>query len=74
MKQKNPDPTGYNEDVGSYLNTQERINDAVSRFETAYERAIEAEELNRKSYTEDAIDTWKKYSMIIFLRMDKGKI
>ena len=60
VKQKNPDPAGYSGDVGSYLNTQQKVNDAVSRFETAYNRAKKAEEYEQVGYTEYAINEWRK--------------
>jgi len=60
VKQKNPDPAGYGGDVGSYLNTQEKIDDAVNKFETAYTRAIKAEDYANRYYIEDAINVWRK--------------
>lgn len=60
VKQKNPDPAGYGGDVGSYLNTQEKIDDAVNKFETAYTRAIKAEDYANRYYIEDAINMWRK--------------
>jgi len=60
VKQKNPDPAGYGGDVGSYLNTQEKLDDAVSRFESAYTRAIKAEDYTNRDYIEDAINMWRK--------------
>lgn len=60
IRKKNPDPAGYGGDVGGYLNTQERIDNAASRFETAYDRAIRAEDCDRRGYIRDAIDMWKR--------------
>lgn len=60
VKQKNSDPAGYGGDVGGYLNTQEKINNAVSRFETAYTRSIKAEDYANRGYIEDAITMWRK--------------
>jgi len=60
VKQKNPDPARYGGDVGSYLNTQEKVDNAVSRFETAYTRAIKAEDYATRGYIEDAINMWRK--------------
>jgi hypothetical protein len=59
VKQQNPDPAGYGGDVGSYLNTQDKIADAVSRFETAYTRAIKAEDYARRGYIADAVNMWR---------------
>jgi len=60
IRAKNPDPAGYGGDVGAYLNTNPKIEDAVSRFETAYDRAIQAEDFERRGYIPSAIDMWGK--------------
>lgn len=57
---RNPDPAGYGGDVGRYINTQEKIKKAVGKFQLAYERAIKAEDYDRRGYVEYAIDMWKK--------------
>lgn len=59
IKETNPDPCGYGGDVGHYLNTNEKILNAVSRFETAYNRAIKAEDYNSRGYVKDAFSMWK---------------
>jgi hypothetical protein len=59
VTKKNPDPASYHDDVGSYLNTQQKINDAVSRFNTTYSRAVKAEDLARDGYIAEAIDMWR---------------
>jgi hypothetical protein len=59
VTKKNPDPAGYGDDVGSYLNTEERVKNAVSRFETAHTRALKAEDLARRGYMADAVNTWR---------------
>ena len=60
VTKKNPDPAGYNADVGSYINTREKIDVAVSRFTTAYYRAIKAEAYARESKIKEAVDEWRK--------------
>lgn len=60
VTKQNPDPAGYGGDVGNYINTQEKIQEAASKFQLAYERAIKAEEYASKGYIEDAIDMWIK--------------
>lgn len=57
---KNLDPAGYGGDIGSYINTQEAIKEAVSKFQLAYERAVKAEDYAARGYVKDAIDTWIK--------------
>lgn len=60
ITKKNPDPAGYGGDVGYYLNTQEKIDSAVSRCTTAYNRALKAEKYERNGNTVLAFDEWKK--------------
>lgn len=59
INRKNPDPAGYSDDVGYYI-TSANAADAVSRFETAYNRAIKAEQYAAKGWIEDAIGEWRK--------------
>ena len=59
VTKKNPDPAGYGDDVGGYLNTDEKVKNAVSRFETAYTRALKAEDLARRGYVADAVGMWR---------------
>ena len=58
IAQKNLDPAGYGGDVGSYINTQEKIQEAVAKFELAYNRAIKAEDYASRAYAKDAVDMW----------------
>lgn len=58
IKQKNLDPAGYGGDVGSYINTQEKINEAVAKFQLAYERALKAEDFDKRGYVKEAVDMW----------------
>lgn len=60
VAKENPDPSGYKGDVGSYLNTQEKVNAAVSRFQTAYSRAFRAEDYSKRLQIENAIIEWRK--------------
>ena len=60
VTKKNPDPAGYNDDVGSYINTKEKIDEAVSRFTTAYNPTIKAEAFAREGKIQDAVDEWRK--------------
>lgn len=62
VSKQNPDPADYGGDVGNYINTQEKIQEAVNKFQLAYERALKAEEYTSKGYikTSDAIDMWIK--------------
>jgi len=60
ITKQNPDPAGYGGDVGSYINTQEKIKEAVSKFELAYNRVIKAEDFANRGYIKDAVDLWIK--------------
>ncbi|HSH81657.1 MAG TPA: CBASS oligonucleotide cyclase [Herpetosiphonaceae bacterium] len=60
IAEKNYDPSGYGGDVGYYINSREKIDDAVSRFSTAYNRAIKAEAYARDGNIADAIEEWQK--------------
>lgn len=53
------DPSGYGGNLGDYLDTQKKIDDVVSRLETAYTRAIDAEDLEKKGKIADAIAKWR---------------
>ncbi len=61
IKRALPDPAGvgYNLDVGKYLDTNDKINDVISRLETAYTRATKAEEYAAKEKIEDAYYYWR---------------
>jgi len=60
VTKQNPDPAGYGGDVGSYINTQEKIQEAAGKLQLAYERALKAEEYGSKGYVKDAIEMWIK--------------
>lgn len=60
VTKQNPDPAGYQGDVGAYLNTQQKIDNAVSRFQTAYKRALQAENWTNRNSITTAIQKWRK--------------
>lgn len=53
------DPAGYGGNVGAYLNTAAKVSDVVSHLETAYSRAVSAEELESKGKTSEAVAKWR---------------
>jgi hypothetical protein len=59
VKQKNLDPAGYGDDVGRYITT-DRVEEAATRFQTAYDRAIKAEDYAKRGYVSHAVDMWQK--------------
>jgi len=56
----NADPAGYGGDVGSYLNTQEKRTEAISKFQLAYDWALKAEDYANRGYIKEAVDMWIK--------------
>ncbi len=60
ITQKNLDPAGYGGDVGGYINTQEKIQEAVEKFKLAYDRAVKAENHATQGNVKEAIDMWIK--------------
>lgn len=60
VAKQNLDPAGYGGDVGYYINNQAKIDEAVSRFTTAFNRAVKAEAFARDGMIVDAIGDWRK--------------
>lgn len=60
VTKQNPDPAGLGGDVGSYINTQAKIQEAAQRFQLAYERALKAEQYEAQRNTTYAFDMWGK--------------
>jgi hypothetical protein len=58
INKRNPDPAGYGGDVGSYINTAEKIQTAVNKFQLAYERALKAEDGARQGQIQNAVNSW----------------
>lgn len=40
IKDKNLDPAGFGDDLGKYINTQQKVQEAVAKFELAYDRPL----------------------------------
>jgi hypothetical protein len=59
VKSATYDPSGYGGNLADYLNTQQKIIDVVSRLETAYSRAVDAENLEKQGKTYLAVDKWR---------------
>ena len=60
VRQKNLDPAGYGDDIGAYLNTMPKIDDAARRFQSAYESALKAEQYASVGNIRDAVALWSK--------------
>ncbi len=59
VTQQNLDPAGYGGDVGGYLNTQEKIQEATVKLQRAYDRAIKADGLARNGNIAEAMEIWR---------------
>lgn len=59
IKYKILDPAGYGEQIGGFKNIS-TVQEALSRFTTAYDRAIKAENFARQTKTEEAVNEWRK--------------
>ncbi|MFH1976324.1 MAG: CBASS oligonucleotide cyclase [Pseudomonadota bacterium] len=60
ITKQNSDPAGFASDVGNYINTKEKIEEAVGKFQLAYERAVKAEDFDRRGYIQNSIEMWIK--------------
>lgn len=59
IRYKAKDPVSYGGEISGLRNINTQV-EAVSRFETAYNRAMKAEQYARDGYTKNAVDEWKK--------------
>jgi Second Messenger Oligonucleotide or Dinucleotide Synthetase domain len=60
VAQKNLDPAGFGDDIGRYIDTQEKIQESVAKFQLAYDRALKAEDFTRRGLIQNAVDMWQK--------------
>ena len=60
MNKQLPDPSGYEGDIGLYINTTEKIQEAYNKLQLAYERALKAESYASSGQIKNAIDMWIK--------------
>jgi hypothetical protein len=59
VKFKQRDPAGFNNEINP-LNTVPTVNEAVARFTSAYNTALEAEQLANLGQIREATDKWRK--------------
>jgi predicted nucleotidyltransferase len=59
VKYKIIDPAGYGDQINPLRNVT-TVDDAVSRFQTAYNRSVKAEQFAADGKTEDAFEEWRK--------------
>lgn len=60
ITKQNVDPAGYGGDVGNYIDSREKVEEAVAKFQLAYDRAIKAESYESQGYIRSAVDEWRK--------------
>lgn len=60
VRHQNLDPAGYGGDVGSYINTQQKIEDAAGRFQSAHEQAVRSEAAEGRGATPEAMTGWRR--------------
>jgi hypothetical protein len=60
VTKQNLDPAGYGDDLGKYIDTQQKVQESVAKFELAYDQAIKAEDYARRDYIANAVDMWRK--------------
>lgn len=53
------DPAGYTGNVGAYLDTQAKRDDAKARLQSAYDKAVDAETLATQGKISAAYDKWR---------------
>ncbi|MDD5147742.1 MAG: CBASS oligonucleotide cyclase [Candidatus Daviesbacteria bacterium] len=60
IAKQNADPAGYGGDVGNYIDSREKVDEAVAKFQLAFDRAIKAESYESQGYIRSAVDEWRK--------------
>jgi hypothetical protein len=60
IRKQNLDPAGYGGDVGDYIKTRQKMEEAEASFETAYGRAYRAVYYWEKAQAESSINEWRK--------------
>ena len=53
------DPSGLGENLAGYLNTKQKVDDVVSRLESAYNRAVIAESFEKQGKILAAVEKWR---------------
>jgi hypothetical protein len=60
VKGKNLDPAGYGDDIGRYIDSQSKIDEAMGKLQAALNIALLAEQHNASNRNRDAIDQWRR--------------
>jgi Second Messenger Oligonucleotide or Dinucleotide Synthetase domain len=59
VARQNPDPAGFGDDVGKYISGKEKIDEAVGKFQRAYDRAVRAEAHEQNEKVAEAVEVWR---------------
>jgi hypothetical protein len=59
VRGKNLDPAGYGDDIGSYINTIAKVDDATRRFQTAHDQSLRAEQYTVRGDIRNAVNAWQ---------------
>ena len=62
----NVDPAGFGDDIGKYINTQEKLQEILNRLRTGFKQAAEAEQHAARGDYTNAIAQWRKIMPIHF--------
>jgi len=60
VKGKNFDPAGYGDDIGSYINTPAKLEEAIRRLQTAHDQCLRAEQFALRGQIRDSVDAWRR--------------
>ncbi|MDA9463236.1 CBASS oligonucleotide cyclase [Bradyrhizobium sp. CCBAU 53415] len=60
VRNKNLDPAGYGDDIGSYINSHSKLEEATRRFNTAHEKAVRAEQFAVRGQLQAALQQWQQ--------------
>ncbi len=60
VRMQNLDPAGYGDDVGKYIDSTAKIEDAASRLDRAFNTSVRAEQEANRYNVRAAFDEWRK--------------
>lgn len=60
ITQNNPDPAGYGGNVGSYINTQNKMTEAIAKMQQSYEKVLKAGYAADKLNLRESFEYWQK--------------
>jgi hypothetical protein len=60
VKGKNPDPAGYGDDIGRYINTPAKVTEAVAHIQAAHDQSLRAEQFAVRDDIRNSVEAWRK--------------